>query len=147
MHVRDMWLREQEPLYGMPLLDIYVARESARSGDHDGAIPVMRKAVDDLHQAGRLGFGVCGAGVLVEALLARGTAADLAEAQTAIDRLANLPADEGLAVRDIWLLRLRALLSRARGDDVAYRELADRYRAMAESLGFEGHIAMAEAMV
>ena len=34
----------------------------------------------------------------------------MAEAQTAIDRVANLPADEGWAVRDIWLLRLRALL-------------------------------------
>jgi hypothetical protein len=61
--------------------------------------------------------------------------------------LANLPADEGLAVRDIWLLRLRALLARAGGDETAYRGLAERYRAMAESLGFEGHIAMAEAMV
>jgi hypothetical protein len=31
-------------------------------------------------------------------------------------------------------------------DDVTYRELLNRYRAMAESLGFEGHIAWAEAM-
>jgi hypothetical protein len=44
------------------------------------------------------------------------------------------------------LLRLRALLSRARGDHVAYRELVGRYRAMAESLGFEGHITWAQAM-
>jgi hypothetical protein len=106
----------------------------------------MRKAVDDLHQAGRLGFGVWGVGVLVETLLDRGTEGDVAEAQTAIDRLANLPVDDGCAVRDIWLLRLRALLARARGDDVAYRNLVGRYRAMAESLGFEGHIAMAAAM-
>ena len=48
---------------------------------------------------------------------------------------------------EITLLRLRALLARARGDDVAYRDLVSRYRAMAESLGFEGHIAWAEAMV
>ena len=53
----------------------------------------------------------------------------------------------GLVIRDIWLLRLRALLARARGDDVAYRDLAIRYRAMAKSLGFEGHIAWAEAMI
>ena len=58
MQVRGMWLRERSLLYGIPLLDICVARESARSGDRDGAISVMRKAVDDLHQAGRLGFGV-----------------------------------------------------------------------------------------
>ena len=78
----------------------------------------------------------------METLLDRGTEADLAEAQSAIDRLANLPADEVSVVRDITLLRLRALLARARGDDVAYRDLVSRYRAMAESLGFEGHIAM-----
>ena len=46
-----------------------------------------------------------------------------------------------------WLLRLRALLARARGDDDAHRDLANRYRAMAESLGFEGHIAWAMAMI
>jgi class 3 adenylate cyclase len=146
MQVRDMWLRKRSLLYAVPLLDVYVARESARNGDRDGAIPVMRKAVDDLHQAGRLGFGVACTAVLVETLLGRGTEGDVAEAQTAIDRLANLPADEGLVMRDIWLLRLRTLLARARGDDVAYRDLVNRYRAMAESLGFEGHIAMAEAM-
>ncbi len=70
--------------------------------------------------------------------------ADLAEAQEAINSLANLPAD--WAIRDVTLLRLRALLARARGDDSAYRDLLSRYRAMAESLGFEGHIAWAEAM-
>jgi hypothetical protein len=36
---------------------------------------------------------------------------------------------------------------RARGNKVAYRDLVSRYRAMAKSLGFEGHIAWAEAMI
>ena len=107
----------------------------------------MRKAVDELHQAGRLGYGVWGTGLLVETLLERGAEGDLAEAREAIDRLANLPADDGSAMLDITLLRLRALLARANGDDVAYRELVSRYRAMAESLGFEGHTAWANAMV
>jgi hypothetical protein len=49
-------------------------------------------------------------------------------------------------IRDIWLLRLRALLARAHGDDARYRDYRDRYRNMARSLGFEGHIAWAEAM-
>ena len=48
---------------------------------------------------------------------------------------------------EITLLRLRALLARARGDDVAHRDLVNRYRAMAKSLGFEGHIAWAQAMI
>jgi hypothetical protein len=60
--------------------------------------------------------------------------------------LAAAPADEGLVIREIWLLRLRALLARAHGDDTAYRNYRDRYRDMARSLGFEGHIAWAEAM-
>jgi len=50
-------------------------------------------------------------------------------------------------MREITLLRLRAPLARIRCDDVAFRDLASRYRAMAESLGYEGHIAWAEAMV
>jgi hypothetical protein len=49
-------------------------------------------------------------------------------------------------MREIWLLRLRALVARARGDETAYRDFRDRYRDMAKALGFEGHIAWAEAM-
>ena len=49
-------------------------------------------------------------------------------------------------MRDIWLLRLQALLARAHGDDARYREYRDRYRDRARTLGFEGHIAWAEAM-
>jgi hypothetical protein len=67
------------------------------------------------------------------------------EAEAAIKRLASAPADEGLVIREIWLLRLRALLARAHGD-AAYANFRDRYRAMATSLGFEGHLAWAEAM-
>ena len=82
----------------------------------------------------------------MQTLLDRGTDADLTEAEAATERLAAAPADEGLAIRDIWLLRLRALLARAHGGEARYREYRDRYRDMAQSLGFEGHIAWAEAM-
>ena len=142
---QDMW-RERAPFL-VPVTELAAGRERARRGDRDAAIPVMRKAVDELHQAGRLSFSVLGTGILVETLLEHGAGGDLAEAQEAFDRLANLWADDGSAMREITLLRLRALLSRARGDDVAYRDLLSRYRAMAESLGFEGHIAWAEAMI
>jgi hypothetical protein len=144
--VRDMWLRERSRLYLIPFADVYAARERARRGDRDGAIPVMRKAVNQMYQAGRFGYGVPVTGVLVETLLERGAEGDLAEAQEAIDRLANLPADEGPAMLEITLLRLRALLARTRGDEAAYRDFRDRYRDMASSLGFEGHIAWADAM-
>ena len=39
-----------------------------------------------------------------------------------------------------------ALLAKAHGDESGYRDYRDRYRAMATSLGFEGHIKWAEAM-
>ena len=90
--------------------------------------------------------GVPATGVLVETLLDRRADVDVAEAEAAITRLAAAPTDDGVAVRDVWLLRLRALLARAHGDETAYRDYRDRYRAMATSLGFEGHIAWAEAM-
>ena len=88
----------------------------------------MRQAVDELHQAGRLGYGVWGTGVLVETLLERGAEGDLAEAQEAFDWLADLAADQDSAIVDITLLRLRTLLARARGDD-SYPDLVGRYRA------------------
>ena len=71
---------------------------------------------------------------------------DRAEAEAAIERLAAAPADDGLVIRDIWLLRLRALLARAHDDAAAYVHFRDRYRDMARTLGFEGHIAWAEAL-
>ena len=63
-----------------------------------------------------------------------------------LDRLAAVPADPGFVLHDITLLRLRALLARARGDEASYRDDRDRYRDMARTLRFEGHMAWAEAM-
>jgi hypothetical protein len=41
---------------------------------------------------------------------------------------------------------MRALLARAHGDTATYAQFRDRYRDVAKTLGFEGHIALAEAM-
>jgi adenylate cyclase len=60
--------------------------------------------------------------------------------------LAAAPTDPGFVLHEITRLRLRALLARARGDEASYRDFRDRYRDMAKTLGFEGHIAWAEAM-
>ena len=49
-------------------------------------------------------------------------------------------------LHELHLLRLRALLGRAQGDDAAYAHFRDRYRDMAKTLGFEGHTAWAGAM-
>jgi hypothetical protein len=86
------------------------------------------------------------ASVLVLSLLQRGSASDIAEAEAAIERLATVPTDPGFVLFDLPLLRMRALLARARGDDAGYRDWTDKYRAMANSLGFEGHMAIAATM-
>ncbi len=144
----DVLVRRGYFLADLPIIEVYLAREKARRGDRDDAIPLMRAAVDRLVREGQLqGWGTPATGVLAETLLERRADGDMAEAEAAIERLAVAPADEGLVIREIWLLRLRALLARAHGDAAAYAHLRDRYRNMARTLGFEGHIAWAEAMV
>jgi class 3 adenylate cyclase len=144
--VGQVLLRGGHNVSELPIINVYSAREIARRGDHDEAIPLVRAAVDQLVGEGQLGWSVPATGVLIETLLDRGGDCDLPEAEAAIERLAAAPADDGLVVRDVWLLRVRALLARAIGEDPTYREWRDRYRAMATSLGFEGHMKWAEAM-
>jgi class 3 adenylate cyclase len=146
--VAEVFLRQGHNHAELPVINVYLARERARRREFDDAIPLMHAAVDHLLRQGQLllGYGIPATGILVETLLDRGAENDVAEADAAIERLASAPADEGLVMLDIWLLRLRALLARAHGDDARYREYRDRYRDMAKTLGFEGHIAWAEAM-
>jgi adenylate cyclase len=127
-------------------VDTEIAKEKARTGDVDCAVQLARAVVDYTFDAGdalSLGEAVR---VFVESLLQRGSSADLKEAQAAIDRLAAEPTDPGFVLFEVPLLRLRALLARARGDAATYAQFRDRYRDMAKTLGFEGHIALAETM-
>ena len=144
--VREMTLQDRYSFAALPLIDIEIATERARSGDLDGAIGLSRAVLDDLFDSGGAIWSALATTVLVEALLRRGGDTDLQEAQAAVDRLAAVPTDPGFVLHEIWLLRLRALLARARGDEAGYRDLGDRYRAMARTLGFEGHMKWAEAM-
>jgi hypothetical protein len=147
VEVSDVFLRRGHNLGELPIVNVYLARERARHGGRDEAIPLMRAALNDLLDAGQLlSWGVPATGVLVETLLDRGADGDVVEAEAAIERLAAAPTEDGLGLREIWLLRVRALLARALGDEPAYRDYRDRYRAMAIALGFEGHMMWAEAM-
>ncbi|MGZ4564924.1 MAG: hypothetical protein ACXVX6_15505, partial [Mycobacterium sp.] len=67
---------------------------------------------------------------------------------TEVVRLAQRTIDlaNGDATKGNLVIGLRAAEARARGDELAYRDYRDRYRAMADSLGFEGHIAWEQAM-
>jgi hypothetical protein len=143
----ETFLREGRHVSVLPIINVYVAREMARRGGCGEALPLIRAAVDYLLREGRLAAHCFPAtGVLVETLLDRGADGDVSEAEVAMERLAATQPDEGLVIRDIWLLRLRALLARARRNEAAYRDYRDRYRAMATELGFEGHMKWAEAM-
>jgi hypothetical protein len=144
----DLILRRGHNLSELRLINVYLARERARRGDRDGAIQIIVTVIDQLIREGQLlSWGIPATDVLVQTLLDRGAEGDVAEAEAAIERLAAAPADDGLVIRDIWLLRLRAMLCRARGDELGYRDYRDRYLAMAKSLGYQGHIVWAEAMV
>ena len=52
--VGDGFLRRGYLLCDLPIVEVYVARERARRGDRDEAIPLMRAAVDHLFREGRM---------------------------------------------------------------------------------------------
>ena len=61
--VGDVFLRRGHNLCDLPIVNVYVARERARRGDRDEAIPLMRAAVDHLFREGRAaGVGPCSDG-------------------------------------------------------------------------------------
>jgi adenylate cyclase len=131
----------------MPVIDLHLAREKARRGDFDGAIELARNAFDDYLQTGDfMWFGAVSA-ILAESLLQRGSDGDIRDARDVIATLAAVPTEPGCIVYDIWLLRLRALLARAEGDESTYRGYRNRYRTMANDLGFEGHMKWSAEMV
>jgi adenylate cyclase len=127
-------------------LNVERAKEQARTGDLDGAIAVLRGVAEQQSSSEAIFFRGAASTALVETLLQRGQDADVQEAATVVEQLAAVPTEAGFVLFDVALLRLRALLARARGDEAAYRDFAERYRAMSASFGFEGHLAMAQAM-
>jgi adenylate cyclase len=143
---RERALNQRFALLAVPVVDIQIAREKARLGDVDGAIGVGRTVAEELFDSGTCIWSALAITVLVEALVHRGGDEDLKDARAAIDRLAAVPTDPGFVLHEICLLRLRALLARAHGDAANYAQLRDRYRDMARTLGFEGHMQWAEAM-
>jgi hypothetical protein len=126
--------------------DIRIAELTAQAGEVHGAIQSARSIVDQLVENGEMLVRGAATAALVESLLRRGSDTDVQEAAAAIERLAAVPTDPGFVLNEIQLLRMRALLARAHGDETGYRDYRDRYRAMATSLGFEGHMQWAEAM-
>ncbi len=128
------------------MAEIQIAEMTAVYGDVQQAIEDARSIVNQLVENDEGFMRAAATAVLVQSLIQRGSDADLVDAADEIERLAAVPTDPGFVLNEIQLLRMRALLARARGEDAGYRDFADRYSAMAKSLGFEGHMAIAEAM-
>ena len=145
--VTELFQRQGHNLSELPVVNVYSARDRARRGERDDAIVELRAIVDHLVREGQLlTWGIPATAVLVETLLDRGADSDVAEAEAAIDFLAEQRDDRELPVCDVWLLRMRALLARRTGHSDEYTQLADRYLELAVALGFEGHIVWAESM-
>lgn len=144
--VREEIVNERFNWVVLPVIEIHLAEEKARLGDLDAAIDLVRSVVDELCNGGGSIEFAHATTVLVQALLRRASDNDVREAQTVVDRLAASPVEPAIGLIDLPVLRLRALLSQAEGDQQQYLEFRDRYRAMAFDLGFEGHMAWAEAM-
>ncbi len=119
---------------------------AALGANVDGAVRMSRALVDDSFGSGEMRLRGPATVALVEALLQRGTEDDVREARTVIDRLAAVPTDPGFMLFELPLLRLRALLARSNGDDPGYLDFRDRYRTMANTLDYQGHMALSDAM-
>ena len=144
--VRELTLDGRFYLSELPVIELYAAREQARRGHVDDAISGMRTALDLLFERGQFAWGVVASAVFVGTLLDRGDDDDVAEAEAVTDRMATALLEMAPECLELWLLRSRALLAGARGDESVYRDYRDRYRALATSLGSEGHMQSAEAM-
>ena len=133
--VSDVFVRRGYLLAELPIVEVYVARERARRGDRDEAIPLMRAAADHLFREGRLLlWGIAATGVLVETLLDRGADGDVAEAEAAIDQVGGRASRR----RTGDARNLAAAAARATGAGARRR---DRLPRLSGSLPRDGDIA------
>jgi adenylate cyclase len=137
----------QNRYFGNTLLviQVHTAREKAQLGDLDGAIELVRTALDGLFAKAAAQWIALASSVLVESLL--GAARRGSPRCTSIHRhLTAFPDRTRVCPGRCRLLLIAGIGGTGQGDDVTYRELRDSYRKMAAELGFEGHMAWAEAM-
>jgi adenylate cyclase len=85
---RERAQREQFVLMAMPIAELHIATDRLRMGDVDAAITSAEKVVGDLVADGGTIWDAFATTVLVEALLQPRGESDIADAQTALNRLA-----------------------------------------------------------
>ncbi len=134
---REAAMTERFSLSALTIVDPEFAIEKARTGDLDGAIEMSRAVVDGAYESGDMIWRGRASAVLVDLLVRRGSAGDHREAQAVIDRLAAVPTDPGFVLHEFSLLRSRALLAQAHGDDKSRRKFIECCRAKAAATGFQ----------
>jgi adenylate cyclase len=144
---RDAAATAQFSLSALTIVEPEFAMQEARTGDLDGAIDMVRSVVDGAYESGDMIWRGRATEVLVQLLVRRGSDGDHHEAQAAIDRLAAVPTDPGFVLHELPLLRSRALLALARGDENSCRNFMERHRAKAAAAGFEALVATADPAV
>jgi class 3 adenylate cyclase len=144
---REAAATAQFSLSALTIVDPEFARQEARTGDLDGAIDMVRSVVDGAYESGDMIWRGRATEVLVQLLVRRGSDGDHHEAQAAIDRLAAVPTDPGFVLHELPLLRSRARLALARGDENSCRNFMERHRAKAAAAGFEALMATADPAV
>ena len=128
------------------IVNVFVANEKLRTNDLDDAVEMLRATVEN--EYANTDMLRCGAttAALVQALLRRADPPTFGKRKRPSIGFRPCRPDPHLSCH-LWLLPMRAAQARARGDgSLAYHDYRDRYRNMAKSLGFQGHIAWAEAM-
>ena len=142
----EMIIREKLTTTLRRLSELVFASEKIRAGDLDGAIELARQDLDEQFATGEMIFRGFATSVLAEALLRRGTRADVDEAHKTVETLAAVPTDPGFVLHELPIERLRALFARTRGDERGFRRSVARFRARAAEVDFEGYLALADAM-
>jgi adenylate cyclase len=122
-----------------------LALDAARRGKRDEAIAELRESVAVQMTGGSPVFAGCAGEALVELLVDRGTVDDLAEANRIVDQWQTRR--PGPPALDLWWLKSRAILARARGDVERYAELATQYLELCRMVDARGRFAEARRMV
>ena len=133
---RNMALAQKFSLSPLIIVDPEFAMEKARTGDLDGAIDMVRARVDGAYVSGDMIWRGRATEVLVQLLIERGSDGDRQQAQAAIDRLAAVPVDPGFVLHELPILRSRALLALARGDEISHRDFLEQHRARVTAVGY-----------
>ncbi|WP_055400045.1 MULTISPECIES: AAA family ATPase [unclassified Mycobacterium] len=136
---RSAALSERFILGTVPIIDLHIAKEKVRAKEIDGAIELSRRVIAELLATGPPVYLGAATSVLVEALLRRGSDADLMAARDAIRDLAAVRTEPNFVAYELPLRHSQALLARARGDTLEYRTHAGRYEALAQAVEFQGH--------